>query len=191
MYRSADPFSSGGSGNDELFFRVFGNKSAEYPLGNLNAASKLATLGMTPNGDGTFTWNKYMGAIPDYWYKSNKLALLNVPIFVSDIMEQGAFGCFNGMSMMTKPSNAALLTNGAYTNADLADSQTYMCFLAQAAPLVLPLVANQPGIDSATSKNINSAVDSIKKGTANMQCSRQLKSLNLSVLSSVLGLKLV
>lgn len=192
QYRNSDFFSMGGAVNDELFFRTFSNKSAEYPLGYLDGPTKLSMLAMSPNGDGTFTWHKFMNAIPDNWYKSNALAPFSVPLFAADMIEQLLYGCSPDESGSSSSStNYALLTNGAYTNADLADPNNFMCFLAQAAPLVLPALANQAMFDAYTRTGVASSVTSIQKAAQNLDCSAHvMKSINMPLLSSLLGLQL-
>lgn len=179
----------GGAVNDELFFRTFANKSAEYPLGSLDNVSKLSMLAMTPNGDGTFTWNKFQNAIPDKWYKSNILAPFSVPVFASDMVLEGNYGCSPGNSY--SGYNMAMLTNGAYTNKELEDPMTNMCFLVQAAPLVLPVLAKQPNFSASTRQNVASAVSDFQKGTSSLDCSAHvMKSMDMALLGQIFGLVL-
>lgn len=182
----------GGAVNDELFYRAFANKSAEYPLGYLDGPTKLSMLAMTPNGDGTFTWNKFQNAIPDDWYKANTLNPFSVAEFAADMVAEGLYQCSPGyMGSSSSSTNYALLTNGAYTNADLADPNNYMCFLAQAAPLVLPALSKKPMFDAYTRQGIASAVISIGKQAQNLNCGNHvMKSMNMPLLSTLLGLKL-
>lgn len=178
----------GGAVNDELFYRAFGNKSAEYPLGYMDGPLKLKTLAMEPNGDGTFTWHKFMNAIPDNQYKANQLNPFSVAEFAADMLAEGAYQCSPlQMGGASSKTNYALLTNGAYTNADLNDPKQYMCFLTQAAPLVLPALAKQPQMDDYTRNGVATAVSSISKAGEKLNCAKSMKSMNMALLSNLLG----
>lgn len=171
-----------------------GNKSAEWTEGVIDLSTTIPFLTMNTNADGTFTKVPFHERIPDSWYTRNAIDPYDAEMLGTDIVELALNGGFsNGRNSDSKLTsglfssiNMLLATSGAYTNADMQDGLTLMCFSTQAAKFVLPAMAVKAGFSDATSAIVKSAVASFTNATANMPCSgKDLKNLNLSMLGAL------
>lgn len=127
-----------------FIYRFMSNKSAENPEGILNKEVLKSFMAIEGNDEKNLRWNPGHEKIPDNWYKRNPTDEYSITYFQTDILyfaetvpEVLEVGCNQGKVNTYNKLSPELLSNGAYTAAQVAKNP--LCFgiafaMAEAGP---------------------------------------------------------
>ena len=121
-----------------FIYRFMANHSAEYPEGVLNQDVLKSFYSVSGNDADGFTWTRGNERIPDNWYRRNEVDAYTIPYFETDVLyftasnpQLSLVGCNAGKLNSYQQIDPSIVSNGAYTAAQAAQSP--LCFALAAA----------------------------------------------------------